>query len=304
MILVVGSMNMDICMLVRDFPRPGETLLADDVHMNPGGKGANQAVAAGKSGAEVAMIGCVGEDDAGVSLMNSIRSAGVCTDYISVEKGCRTSTAYITVSQNGENSIVVHSSANMRLSPAHLTSCESLFEQADYCILQMEIAVETIRAAMDLCKKHHVKIVFNPSPLNSFDSALLPGIDYLVMNEEESSAILGIPCSDASEQNWRSFMEKNEISNVLITLGKKGCQYYGTDGASGFFSSRKRKAVDTTGAGDTFLGALIAELSRKEPIEKAIPYANAAAGLAVTKAGAQQAMPTRAEIEKDLTIAE
>lgn len=300
MILVVGSINMDVCMLVHDFPCPGETILAEDVRMNPGGKGANQAVAAGKSGAEVVMIGCVGDDMAGSQLIGSIRSAGVFSNYIFVEKNCKTSTAYITVSQTGENSIVVHSSANMRLSPSHLEACEGVFEQAEYCIMQMEIADETICAAKELCKKHNVKIVLNPSPLTGFTPALISGVDYLVMNEDESSMILGIPFKDAAEREWTRFMEKNGISNVVITLGKKGCQYYSASGNSGFFASTKRKVVDTTGAGDTFLGVLIAALSRELPTEKAISCANAAAGLAVTRLGAQQSMPTWEEIEKDI----
>lgn len=296
MVLVVGSINMDISLQVNDIPRPGETILSNGILKNPGGKGANQAVAAAKMGADVAMLGCVGCDEHGDILIKSLSAAPVNTQYILRKDNCLSSSAYICVANSGENSIVVDPSANKFVSSDLLLQNETLFEEAQFCILQMEIPVDTVRTAIELCHKHHVKVVLNPSPMNDFDNSLLYDISYLISNETETSELLGMDFDSITEQNIFAFMREYRLENMIITLGKDGCCLYQQDGSIVRIKSVPKNAVDTTGAGDTFLGAVVAALSQKYDIKKALIFANAASGLSVTRSGAQQAMPTKQEV--------
>lgn len=297
MVLVIGSINMDVSFQVQDIPHPGETVMASGVKKNPGGKGANQAYAAAKLGGNVVMLGCVGWDESGDALLESLDSVGVDISHIKKQTDNATSSAFICVSSSGENSIVVDSSANALVSSAYLMENESLFENAEYCVLQMEIPYETVSTAIMLCQKHNVKIVLNPSPLTAFNNELLYGVDYLVPNETEASKLIGIPYEKTIEQDWISFMQKYHIENLIITLGKRGCRYYDGSRLSKEYASQKRNAIDSTGAGDTFLGALVAALSQGKTIQNAICYANVASGIEVTRHGAQQAVPTKEEVE-------
>lgn len=291
MILVVGSINMDICLRVQDIPRPGETVLSQSISKNPGGKGANQAVAAAKLGGEVVMLGCVGDDEHGGMLLHSLSSAGVDTQHILILPGCASSSAFICIADSGENAIVVDSSANMFVSPEYLLEHEQLFREAEFCVLQMEIPSQSVRTAMQLSKKHGTKVVLNPSPLSGFDKSLLHGIDVLIPNESEAAALM-------EGQDFEAFMAHYGIGQMIVTLGSKGCMQYSSQGEPRFSPSAPRKAVDTTGAGDTFLGAFVTALSEKNP--DALAFANTAAGIAVTRQGAQQAMPTRCEVLSEL----
>ena len=296
MILVVGSINMDICLSVRDIPRPGETVLSDGITKNPGGKGANQAVAAAKLGADVTMLGCVGDDEHGRMLLKSLSDAGVDTRYILRKENTPSSSAFICVAESGENAIVVDSCANMFVLPQYLMAHEELFREAEYCVLQMEIPTASVKTAIMLCKKHGVKVVLNPSPLNAFEKALLEGVTYLIPNKTEASDLLGKDFGSTTDRDWLAFMQTHHIQNMIITLGKDGCRCFRGFCAPVSVASVPREAVDTTGAGDTFLGAFVAALSQGFEIEKALAFANTASGIAVTRAGAQRAMPTMAEV--------
>lgn len=296
MVLVVGSINMDISLQVNDIPRPGETVLSVGVVKNPGGKGANQAVAAAKMGADVTMLGCVGCDEHGDALIKSLSKAPVQTQYILRKENISSSSAYICVANSGENAIVVDPSANKYVSSEFLWENESLFEQAEYCVLQMEIPVDTVRTAIAICHRHHVKVVLNPSPMNGFDNSLLYGISYLISNETETSELLNKEFDSISERDIFSFMQEYRIENMIITLGKDGCCLYQQDSGIVRIRSVPKEAVDTTGAGDTFLGAFVAALSQNYGIKNALMFANAASGLSVTRSGAQQAMPTKQEV--------
>lgn len=291
MILVVGSINMDICLRVKDIPRPGETVLSQSISKNPGGKGANQAVAAAKLGGEVVMLGCVGDDEHGGMLFHSLQSAGVNTQHILIRQGCASSSAFICIADSGENAIVVDSSANMFVSPEYLLEHEQLFREAEFCVLQMEIPAPSVRTAMQLSKKHGVKVVLNPSPLSGFDKSFLHGVDVLIPNESEAAALM-------EGQDPEAFMAHYGIGQMIVTLGSKGCMQYSRQAEPRFSPSTPRKAVDTTGAGDTFLSAFVTALSEKNP--DALAFANTAAGIAVTRQGAQQAMPTRCEVLSEL----
>lgn len=300
MILVVGSINMDICLSVNDIPRPGETVLSNGIAKNPGGKGANQAVAAAKLGGDVTMLGCVGDDEHGSMLLKSLSDAGVDTQYILQKDHCASSSAFICVADSGENSIVVDSSANMFVSPEYLLQYEHLFSAADYCVLQMEIPVETVKTAIELSKKHGANIVLNPSPVNGFDKSLLHGVSYLIPNETETSDLLGKDFCNISDCDLFAFMDSYSIENMIVTLGKDGCRYYHMDHGCICTKSAPKETVDTTGAGDTFLGAVVAALSKELEIKDALVFANTASGIAVTRRGAQQAMPTKQEVADEL----
>lgn len=300
MILVVGSINMDICLRVKDIPRPGETVLSMGIAKNPGGKGANQAVAAAKLGADITMLGCVGNDEHSEALLKSLSEAGVDTTYIMRKSGLSSSSAFICVSDSGENSIVVDSSANMYVSPEYLLLHENLFQQAEYCIVQMEIPLETVKTAISLSHHYGLKVVLNPSPLNGFDTSLLNNVDYLIPNEEEAATLLGKSFNDASDEDWNGFIAKYGIGNMIITLGKMGSRHYHPGSTPVTYPSKARVAVDTTGAGDTFLGAFVSSIASGCSISDAVRFANTASGISVTRSGAQRSMPTKEEVLKEL----
>lgn len=297
MILVVGSINMDIVFQVQEIPRPGETVMSGQTRKSPGGKGANQAVAAAKLGAPVVMLGCIGKDNNGAAMRASMEAAGVDCRYL-MEGEADTSCAYICVSQSGENCIVVDPTANNMVSPAYLDAHEDLFAQARYCILQREIPEETIRHAMELSRKHGVQVIFNPSPLNGFQEDVLQGVDYLIPNEGEAARIMGAESWDTvPEEAWMAFLRKYGIRHMILTVGKLGAYHYDAEGTVSYYPTTAQKALDTTGAGDTFLGAFTAAMHSGKSHAEAIPFANRASGIAVTRPGAQSAMPTLAELE-------
>lgn len=301
MVLVVGSINMDVNILLDHILRPGETLLCrESVFKSPGGKGSNQAVAAAKLGAEVVMLGCVGKDENGQQMLASLQSAGVNTDYVMVKEECPTSTAYINVAASGENAIAVDSSANMHVSAEYVSSYPELFAKADYCVFQLEIPIETVKAAKALCKKYNVKTVLNPSPMHERAPELLEGIDYLIPNETEAEGLLGKPFEETCDEDWQSFMETHKIGHMIITLGSAGCKYFETGKTPVLCPTKPRKAVDTCGAGDTFLGGFVTALSEGKNEPDAIAFAASAAGIQITRSGAQAAMPTRAEVDEDM----
>ena len=296
MILVVGSINMDIVFQVQEIPRPGETVMSGGTRKSPGGKGANQAVAAAKLGAPVVMLGCIGKDKNGAAMRASMESAGVDCRFL-LETEADTSCAYICVSQSGENCIVVDSTANNMVSPLYLDSHEDLFAQARYCILQREIPEETIRHAMELSRKHGVQVIFNPSPMNGFRKDALQGVAYLIPNEGEAARIMGADTWDAvPEKDWIAFLREYGIQHMVLTVGKLGAYHYDADGSISYHPTVPQKALDTTGAGDTFLGAFAAGLYSGMDHPEAIAFANRASGIAVTRPGAQSAMPTREEL--------
>lgn len=171
MILVIGSINMDVSFRVRELPRPGETVLSCSCKKSPGGKGANQAVAASRLGSQVIMLGCLGDDEDSQTLIRSMRAAGVNTDHLRISKGQSSPCAFICVSDSGENCIVVNSSTNQNVTPEYLLENEALFDEVSHCVMQMEIPAETVKTALALCKKHQVQAILNPSPVDGLDPA-------------------------------------------------------------------------------------------------------------------------------------
>ncbi len=291
-IAVVGSLNMDVSYRVAHIPAPGETVLARGVTKSPGGKGGNQAVAAAKMGAQVAMIGCVGRDGDGEALRASLRGAGV-DDALVAACDEPTGTAFICVSDAGENNIVVHAGANGCVDAAVLARARARLAGAQICVVQLEIPHETAWAALRLCRELGVFTALNPSPACQVPAQALQGLDLLVPNETEMAALLGREADPAAD--LPRFARETGVRRILMTVGAQGCYLADAQGVR-HFPAQPVRAVDTTGAGDTFLGALCAMLAEGRPVEEAIDVAQRAAALTVQRMGAQQAMPSRAQV--------
>ena len=296
MILTVGSINQDIVLNTDEIPAPGETVMALDTECNAGGKGANQAVACSLCGSDVVMLGCVGNDAAGEFLLASMKNSNVDISKIKKEN-CKTSTAYICVSEKGENSIIVDSKANKCVGSSYLLSQEQQFEKAEYCILQREIPDESIHLAMQLCRKYNVKTVWNPSPVKGIHCEDLQGLYVLVPNEHEAQVLCGKPVDQMRDRDWIEFLDHYQIANLVLTLGSRGCMLVDINRNVEWIDAFPCTVVDTTGAGDTFLGALVARLAEGSSLTEAARFANAAGSLQCSRPGAQKAMPGRTEIE-------
>ena len=298
-IVVIGSANMDTVYSVRHIPAPGETITSRGVMQNAGGKGANQAVAAGRLGGQVAFVGAVGADAAGDALAQSLTGAGVDVSALA-RVGAPTGSAFICVADSGENSIVVHPGANGCVDAALIDGQAELIGGAQMCVMQLEVPHEAIWHAVELCSSCGVKVMLNPSPVAGIPAAVLAATDVLVPNEHEAEALLG--CEPDAEA-LRAFCARTGVGRVVMTMGSHGVWSVTSDEAA-FYPCRKAKAVDTTGAGDCFLGALAAALAAGRDMDGAIRFAMAASAIAVTRPGAQQAMPSLGEVEAALNDAD
>lgn len=298
-ILVVGSINIDLVVHAPRYPVPGETVIGSAFQTFPGGKGANQAVAAARLGAQVVMLGRVGEDDFGDSLIEAMKADGVDTSHILRSADAPTGVALITVDAAGQNAIVVASGANACLTIDDLLDAEELFEEASIVLLQLESPLETVVKAVDLAKKHNVEVVLNPAPAQFLDSALIADLDYLIPNEHEVCALAGLQDPTEVEQAARKLC-RSGARCVIVTLGEQGAAIFNENGVS-MLPAYWVQVVDTTAAGDAFVGAFAAALSAGYPSSEAVRWGNAAGALAVTKPGAQPSLPYREEVEHLLT---
>ena len=291
-ILVVGSLNMDLVVRVPRHPRPGETLLGSAFHTFPGGKGANQAVAAARLGAPVRMIGRVGADEFGEALLATLQNDGVDTRCVQQDAQAASGVALITVSADGQNTIVVAAGANGRLSAQDVTAAEEAFIDAGAVVLQLEIPLPAVEAAARLGRKHGAAVVLNPAPAQPLSAELLALADYLVPNQTELELLSGEP---DLERGIRALLKRG-VRNLVVTLGERGARWAspaGTLDAPAFAVH----AVDTVAAGDAFVGAFSAALAEGRPVQEALLRGNAAGALSVTRAGAQPSLPARAELE-------
>lgn len=295
-ILVVGSANMDLVVTAERFPRPGETMFGRTFGMFPGGKGANQAVAAARLGGQVAFIGKMGRDVLRDDLCKSLKRDGVCLEALSVDPHASTGMAMITVDGSGQNEIVVVSGSNMSLSPAEVERGRSYFHRAGVVLLQLEIPLPTVARAAKLARESGAEVILNPAPARSLPVSLLRLANYLTPNETELGQLTGKRTGTAAaiESAARALVAKG-VGHVIVTLGSKGALLVTREG-SVRFPGRKVRAVDTTAAGDAFNGALAFALATGQRIEKAIPFANAAAAVSVTRIGAQKSMATLDEV--------
>jgi ribokinase len=290
-ILVVGSLNMDLVVTSPRLPERGETLLGNNFSTFPGGKGANQAVAAARAGGKAGMLGCVGADDFGLRLLASLRDAGVATEPIIQRSDQTTGVALITVDEQGDNTIVVVPGANGTLSVADLNRAEGLIAGVQLLVLQLEVPMETVELAISLAKNHQVPVVLNAAPAAPLSPNTLIDLDYLVVNETEAQLLCGI--ADIARSCDR--LIRDGVRSVVVTLGKQGV-YVQNQTEQFYLPAHPVNVVDSTAAGDAFVGAFSAALIHGATLREAVAWGNAAGALAVTRAGAQPSLPTQKEI--------
>ena len=289
-IVVVGSINMDYTAILAELPHPGETLLAKDFKMSVGRKGANQAMAAAIFSDQVIMIGMLGNDPAGHALYKKMASKGIdvsCIEFTETPTG----TALINVAEQGKNTIVVFPGANHQLTSSHVEKYKAVIEAADMVMMQLEIPIETVRYVTDMAYEANVPVFLNPAPAQALDADLLSKVAYITPNETE---LLRITQSFDSTRGAVSLMNLG-VKNVIITLGSNGC-YVKNANEEGRIGTFKVNAIDTTAAGDSFSGALAAQLANGVPLKEALVFANATGALTTTNIGAQEALPTKEEV--------
>lgn len=291
-ILVVGSLNMNLVMSVARHPHPGETLLGGEFHTFAGGKGANQAVAAARLGAQVCMVGRVGNDDFGAALLATVNKDNVDTTFVKKDATAPSGVALITVSRDGQNTIVVAPGANGRVSAEDVFDAEAAFVNAGAVVVQLEIPIAAVEAAARLGRKYGAAVLLNPAPAQPLSDDLLSRVDYLIPNETELQLLSG---QTELDQGIRALL-KGPLSNLIVTLGEKGARW-ASRSRQVYVPSFGVRAVDTVAAGDVFVGAFAAALAEGRTVEDALRRGNAAGALAVTRAGAQPSLPTRAELE-------
>jgi ribokinase len=299
-LIVVGSINMDVVNRVHAHPLPGETVNGIETVYNSGGKGANQAVAASLSGAGVTMIGAVGTDVFADELTDSLNNYHVDAGYVLRKEGT-SGMAFITVDAAGENSIILSKGANGKLLPDDLPAHRDLFKAADALLLQNEIPWETTRYAMKLARHTETVVFFNPAPAMAVPDEALADIDWLVLNELEAEAISGLSVADETSALKGAHVLLNRgVSRVVLTMGEKGAVYVDKQGGTIRVPAFRVAPVDTTAAGDTFIGTLAAAVLQGHDTKQALMFASAAAAITVTRKGAQHSIPRREEIERFL----
>lgn len=297
-ILVIGSSNTDMITRVTHIPAPGETVLGNHFMVAQGGKGANQAVAAARSGGIVTFIACLGNDDFAKLAMRHYSNNKINVDYIVTDDTLPTGVACIFVANDGENVIAVASGANASLSVQHIIDKSAVICESDLLLLQLETPLSTVIQAVNIAHENEIPIILNPAPAQDLPIEVLRKITILTPNQSEAEKLTGIPVIDAtSAEQAALFLLAQGVSNVVITLGAKGALVAEKNKKMHFVPSYKVDTIDTTGAGDTFNGALSVAYSEGKSLVEAVNIANAAAALSTTCYGAQPAIPTRDQIE-------
>ncbi|NDY93948.1 ribokinase [Ideonella sp. TBM-1] len=289
---------MDLVLRVARLPLPGETLAGHGFETQPGGKGGNQAVAAARLGARVALVGAVGQDDFGQALLQALQADGVDTQAVARRAGVATGVAAVTVSDAGLNSIVLAEGANGTVTPADVQAAEAAIAAAQVLLLQCEVPLPAIEAAVALARRHGTQVLFNPAPVPAapLPEVLLQQVDLLVPNEHEAALLSGLPVSDPDSARAAALvLHARGVQRLLITLGGQGVLLSGPEGAVHLPAPRVTP-VDTTAAGDTFIGGVAACLAAGQPLAQAVAFGQQAAALSVTRRGAQASIPTRQEV--------
>ena len=295
-ILVIGSSNTDMVIKADRLPLPGETVIGGRFFMNPGGKGANQAIAAARLGGKVTLICKTGNDIFGKQSVELFKSEGINTNYLFSDTKNPSGVALITVDANGENCIVVASGANASLSPADIEIARAEVEQSDIVLMQLEIPIETVEFAAAMASKKGGKVILNPAPARTLSEKLLKSLYMITPNKGEAEMLSGIKVTDwESAKRAADVIRAKGVNIVVVTLGSLGAliaennKYYQVE-------AYKVDAVDTTAAGDTFSGALCVALSEGKSIVDSVKFAAKASALTVTKMGAQSSIPHRTEL--------
>jgi ribokinase len=297
-ILVIGSINMDMVVRAGAMPAPGETVLGSDFRTSPGGKGANQAVAAQRLGGQVAMIGRVGNDEFGASLKSGLTAEGINVEHVQTTDNASTGVAFIIVDAQGENSIVVASGANFRVTPDDIYTHERLFTEADIVLLQLELPCQTVRAAIELARRHRVRTVLDPAPAMKQFPDELCNVDVISPNVSEAEILTGKKAvEERIDKLVASDLIQRGAKNAVLKLGSRGSMVVCGDGHMYRVPPYKVEVVDTTAAGDAFTAALAVSLGCGKGLHEAAKVANAAGALACSKFGAQSAMPTAFQVK-------
>lgn len=294
-ILVIGSLNTDFSVKVDDIPKPGETINADGLIINNGGKGANQAYTIGKLGGNVAMLGMVGKDIYGKNLKNSLKKVGVNVKNITLSKSDETGKAFINVSKNGENAITIINGANYAVDKKLIIKNKKTIEDADIILMQLEIPLEAVKEVLEIAKDK--MIILDPAPANKeIMDFNLENVFLIKPNETELATLTKDEIKDEESiiTAARKLISKG-IKNVIVSLGSKG-SYLVTENNFKFFPCIKTKAIDTTMTGDSFIASIALKLSEGKSIEESIAFASKVASVVVTKKGAQDSIPSLKEI--------
>lgn len=296
-LVVLGSINADHILNLNTFPTPGETVIGNQYQIAFGGKGANQAVAAGRSGASIAFIACTGEDDTGERIRTQLISDNVDIEPVSTIAGESTGVALIFVNGEGENVIGIHAGANAALSPSLVEAQRDRIAQASTLLMQLESPIESVLAAANIAHQHQTTVVLNPAPAQALPDELLTLVDIITPNETEAEKLTGINVRDDEDAaNAAQALHEKGIKTVIITLGSRGV-WASVEGKGQRVAGFHVEAVDTIAAGDTFNGALVTALLEDKPLADSIRFAHAAAAIAVTRKGAQPSVPWREEID-------
>ncbi len=294
-IIVIGSANADLVIHSPKMPKLGETVTGSNFQVNAGGKGLNQAVAIAKLGGNVSFLGSVGTDANGTVLLEELQKNGVGFKGIKSDDS-PTGIAMITIVESN-NFIVLNPGANDRLTPEIIVTFSELISECDYCVMQLEIPVKTVLKVCEIAKKSGTKIILNPAPYKELPVSVFLQTDYLIPNEHEAYDLTGI-YPDNAENTAKAILKlRNKgVKNVIITLGKRGCAY-NIDEEIVFYPALKTTVVDTTSAGDCFIGALVSRLSQNAPLDEAVSFATKASAITVSREGASKSIPYVNEIE-------
>ncbi|HEI9953888.1 ribokinase [Klebsiella pneumoniae] len=299
-LVVLGSINADHILNLDAFPTPGETVTGHHYQVAFGGKGANQAVAAGRSGADIAFIACTGDDDIGERIRRQLASDKIDVAPVRAVAGEATGVALIFVNAEGENVIGIHAGANAALSVSQVEAEKERIASAQALLMQLESPLESVIAAAKIAHHHHTTVVLNPAPARELPDELLALVDIITPNETEAEKLTGIRVeSDEDAAKAADVLHAKGIGTVMITLGSRGV-WLSAEGESRRILGFRVQAIDTIAAGDTFNGALVTALLEGTALSEAIRFAHAAAAIAVTRKGAQPSVPWRTEIDEFL----
>jgi ribokinase len=299
-IVVVGSLNADLVVRAPRFPQPGETISGEDLKIIPGGKGANQSVAAARQGASVTMVGRVGNDSFGPELIHNLKQNRVDTSHVQIDSQAATGTATIIVDANGQNSIVLSPGGNGRVSAADVNQVS--FSDYKLLLLQLEIPLEPVLAAAQRAKEQGLQVVLNPAPARDLPEELIALADFIVPNEGELSLLTGQPVHNlSSAESAAKMLLARGAQTVIVTLGANGALIVNNE-VTKHIPSFQVDVVDTTAAGDAFIGGFAAKLLESGGLQDAVRYGCACGALAATKFGAQPSMPTTEEVEGVMSL--
>lgn len=298
-IAVIGSINTDMVVRSPEIPTPGQTLMGHSFITTGGGKGANQAVAAARLGGEVSLIARIGADAFGEISLENFKKENINTAHVYTDQNAPSGIAIIVVDDKGENVIVVAPGANTLLNEDDIQKAEDTIKNADIVLLQLEIPMNTVAKGVTLAKKYNRTVILNPAPASAIPEDILQHIDIITPNQTEALALTGITVNDMpSGQQACDILHKKGITTVIITMGEQGAYLSSGNDKQMVAGYNAGKAIDTVAAGDTFCGGLAIAIAEGKSLYEAIQFANAAAALSVTKAGAQASIPNRDDVTK------